>query len=239
MLLRRVAGHVRGQNWTAVGIDFMIVVVGVFIGIQVSNWNEERQENAGRQLYRAQLIGDLEQIEKRANRDVELYAGRVLATSRVLGVLRSSRGAPDDPEQFERDLLTVGRASAPIPRSPTVVELISSGRMGAMAAHELRVQIVRFDQFIQAAERAAEVITDVWMQNTRPLNSRLTLVDRISDDGRELLSSRLEYDLEAMRGDPVLVPSLSAVLRVHLMEVDWRAGIAQQAAELRHRMETP
>jgi hypothetical protein len=42
MLLRRVIEHVREQNWLAVFIDFLIVVVGVFIGIQVANWNEER-----------------------------------------------------------------------------------------------------------------------------------------------------------------------------------------------------
>lgn len=43
MILRRVIEHVRAQNWTAVGIDFVIVVVGVFVGIQVSNWNEDRK----------------------------------------------------------------------------------------------------------------------------------------------------------------------------------------------------
>ena len=42
MLLRRVTHHVRDQNWFAVLIDFAIVVVGVFIGIQVSNWNDTR-----------------------------------------------------------------------------------------------------------------------------------------------------------------------------------------------------
>lgn len=35
MLLRRVISHVRKQEWTAIGIDFVIVVVGVFVGIQV------------------------------------------------------------------------------------------------------------------------------------------------------------------------------------------------------------
>jgi hypothetical protein len=34
------------QNWFAVGLDLGIVVVGVFIGIQVANWNEARRENA-------------------------------------------------------------------------------------------------------------------------------------------------------------------------------------------------
>jgi len=37
MLLRRVIQHFRKQEWTAIGIDFLIVVVGVFMGIQVSN----------------------------------------------------------------------------------------------------------------------------------------------------------------------------------------------------------
>ncbi len=40
MRLRRVTEHVKAQNWFAVGLDFVIVVVGVFIGIQVANWNE-------------------------------------------------------------------------------------------------------------------------------------------------------------------------------------------------------
>lgn len=42
MLLRRITQHVRSQNWFAVGLDFVIVVVGVFLGIQIGNWNEER-----------------------------------------------------------------------------------------------------------------------------------------------------------------------------------------------------
>ena len=44
MLLRRITKHVTDQNWFAVFVDFLIVVVGVFIGIQVANWNAERAE---------------------------------------------------------------------------------------------------------------------------------------------------------------------------------------------------
>jgi len=43
MILRSITKHVRDQNWVAVFLDFLIVVVGVFIGIQVANWNEVRQ----------------------------------------------------------------------------------------------------------------------------------------------------------------------------------------------------
>ena len=55
MILRRITQHVREQNWTAVGIDFVIVVAGVFIGIQVSNWNAARAEDARER----RLLGEL------------------------------------------------------------------------------------------------------------------------------------------------------------------------------------
>lgn len=32
MLFRRISKHVKDQNWIAVGIDFLIVVFGVWIG---------------------------------------------------------------------------------------------------------------------------------------------------------------------------------------------------------------
>ena len=35
MLLRRITDHVKAQNWTAVALDFFIVVIGGFIRIQV------------------------------------------------------------------------------------------------------------------------------------------------------------------------------------------------------------
>lgn len=40
MILRSITQHVKDQNWFAIALDFFIVVFGVFIGIQVSNWNE-------------------------------------------------------------------------------------------------------------------------------------------------------------------------------------------------------
>jgi len=42
VLFRRVKNHVTEENWFAVFIDFMIVVLGVIIGFQITNWNENR-----------------------------------------------------------------------------------------------------------------------------------------------------------------------------------------------------
>ena len=57
MLLRRVMEYVNAQNWFAVGVDFVIVVVGVVIGIEVANWNDVRNNKAG-------LVASLERLDK-------------------------------------------------------------------------------------------------------------------------------------------------------------------------------
>ena len=44
MLMRRAVEQLKHQHWMAIGIDLAIVVLGVFLGIQVSNWNEARIE---------------------------------------------------------------------------------------------------------------------------------------------------------------------------------------------------
>ena len=43
MLLRRFVAHARKQDWMAIAIAFVLLVLGVFLGIQVSNWNTERE----------------------------------------------------------------------------------------------------------------------------------------------------------------------------------------------------
>ena len=59
MLLRSINHHVKTQNWFAVGIDFAIVVIGVYIGIQVSNWNEARSDIQRGEYFAARLLGDM------------------------------------------------------------------------------------------------------------------------------------------------------------------------------------
>ena len=59
MIPRRLYEHVNTHNWFAVVIDLVIVVVGVFIGIQVSNWNSERREQLAARTYIERIREDI------------------------------------------------------------------------------------------------------------------------------------------------------------------------------------
>ena len=59
MILRRVIAHFRKQEWTAIVLDFLIVVVGILLAFQITTWNEARADRQKEARYLGQLIEDL------------------------------------------------------------------------------------------------------------------------------------------------------------------------------------
>src|SRR3954451_83785 len=64
MVIRRFRDHVAEHNWFAVGVDVAVVVLGVFLGMQASNWNEDRLDRRRGDQYRQRLIDDLDANEE-------------------------------------------------------------------------------------------------------------------------------------------------------------------------------
>ena len=136
MILRRVIEHVREQNWTAIAIDFVIVVAGVFVGIQVANWNQALADQRLGRAYAARLMSDLE-IDLASRRELVAYYGAVLdSIERVDALLAVPRS---DPEQL---VVSAYRASEinfnPSARA-TWDEIVSSGDTGLLPRDAARL----------------------------------------------------------------------------------------------------
>ena len=61
MILRRFMKHVTDQNWFAVGLDVLVVIVGIFLGLQVQALYEERDERDREMDYLERFHEDIEQ----------------------------------------------------------------------------------------------------------------------------------------------------------------------------------
>ncbi len=98
MILRRLRANLREQNWTTIAIELLIVIIGVFIGTQVSNWNEQRLERESTRRMLAQLAPELRsQIEFFDSADPYYATARSYA-DQALAVWNGDRNISD--EQF-------------------------------------------------------------------------------------------------------------------------------------------
>jgi hypothetical protein len=55
MIFRRIIQQVREQNWTAIAIEFVLLVLGVFLGLQAQEWANERQARSEERALLASL----------------------------------------------------------------------------------------------------------------------------------------------------------------------------------------
>jgi hypothetical protein len=60
VLIRRIYESVRVKNYSQLALELFVVIVGVFIGIQAANWNDERIDRLRTQSYLAGLRADLD-----------------------------------------------------------------------------------------------------------------------------------------------------------------------------------
>ncbi|MGN6849515.1 MAG: hypothetical protein ACTHJK_08605 [Sphingomicrobium sp.] len=74
MILRKLTANLKTQNWTAVAIDFLIVVLGVFVGVQASNWNQARIDRADTQRLLMRIEPEIDQIITFADGTRDYYA---------------------------------------------------------------------------------------------------------------------------------------------------------------------
>ena len=62
MILRRLTANLRTQNWTAIAVEFVLLVLGVFFGILAANWNLERVEKQATGQLLSQLDTELAEV---------------------------------------------------------------------------------------------------------------------------------------------------------------------------------
>lgn len=78
MVLGRIVAKLREHDWTAVFIEVAIVVAGVFIGLQVSNWNDDRKDSARGDEYLRRLHDEL-LLDAGLLLDISTFWGQVRA----------------------------------------------------------------------------------------------------------------------------------------------------------------
>ncbi len=154
-------------------MEFVILVAGVFLGIQVSNWNQDRLDRAEGREYRQRLVTDLESNQRDLAFRVH-YDGQVLAHARA-ALAALDRSAGDDPGQF---ILDAYQASNHIPqplRQFTYDEALAAGKAERLGDPHLRERIANYYIDVTTMQRLFD--------NTPPY--------------RDLIRSALSFEVQA------------------------------------------
>tara|TARA_R110002096_G_C14624398_1_gene724331 strand:+ start:127 stop:858 length:732 start_codon:yes stop_codon:yes gene_type:complete len=144
MILHKLAGAIRRQDWFQVVIEVLIVIVGIFLGLQVQAWYEEQGERADEARYLVRLHADVE----RTTLVGDMVGGdtnNIKVSLNELSNLLIEGIAVDQFTDAHCQAITFSHVYLnPLVSSPTINELLSSGQILLIENEDLRTAIADY-----------------------------------------------------------------------------------------------
>ncbi|MBI1391937.1 MAG: hypothetical protein GC152_04270 [Alphaproteobacteria bacterium] len=143
MILQRLATSIRKQDWFTVAVETLIVVLGVFLGLQVQQWAQEQGRRQLEASYTSRLHDDvvrLLQTRRPTTQDREMFNDLLISLAPVLfGV--------EDRAITTEECGSVGYTylvSNPTDELAALIELQSSGQLSLFRNKEVSEAVQAF-----------------------------------------------------------------------------------------------
>jgi hypothetical protein len=142
MLLRRITEHVKEQNWFAVVLDFIIVIVGILIAFQITNWNDERNTKVVELATIEQIEIEFTEIRAELVKQIEVRETWVNDLGMLIASLETNTQANDMALRAGLDSATAtGRRPA---SSAAYLQLMANGGLTLLSSDALKQALVRY-----------------------------------------------------------------------------------------------
>lgn len=205
-MLRRMTQALRRQDWTTIAVEFVLLVAGVFVGIQVANWNEERRDRLTEIEYLDRLRQEIASMLPQVRATKATLAER-LGQIKELGTFLTSGEGRDVMD--DRHCVAAGRShiyASTIYYPPTIKELIATGRILLIRNAGVRTAIMSFEQ---SYADLSQLRTDIQIDRRVLARHYPALID----SGLSTDWSGARCDFEAMRKDQAFLNDFTDNMR--------------------------
>ncbi len=155
MLFRRISAHLKRQDWFAVGLDLLIVVVGIYIGLQVNAWNASRQDRVVEREYLERLLFDMEESLEAQLVSKGQFDASIVATDYIAKIQHKGTFDNVDESRLIFGLNSVGWVIPPVTNMGTIRELQSTGNIALIQDVSVRTAIGQFERSFAKVEFSA------------------------------------------------------------------------------------
>lgn len=216
MILRRLADAFRRQDWATVLIEFLIVVAGIFVGLQVNNWNQLRQERGEVEAALEQIATEAELLIARYEENLEWLELQSERNVLILGILDGAPVTPENQATFDAGLREVIRFPPFTLDIQSLEELIGAGHLSLIGDEKISTAII---DYISQRHTQNLVQTRVMalLDSATPIIQQHIGYDfeKSNAPQRGPYILKVHYDLDDLRSDPDIRNAISNVALVH------------------------
>jgi len=215
MLLRTITKHVKEQNWFAVFLDFFIVVVGILIAFQITNWNEARGEANLQSLVEKRLIADFQFIDQELDAAVERMERQMMDVEILRQAIKRGVEGPNEEKSILHALSRGFSYPSFAQRSSTYQELQTSGQLDLISNEKFRVVLSQYDDATQQRRFNLSAIRDGMLPSARSFRDYVKFAPLERDEAGEVqILPVIGYDFNGMASDDAFLANLEDALHL-------------------------
>jgi len=240
MILRRVREHVRTQNWTAVLLDFVIVVAGILIAFQITNWNEKRLQRDREALLVEALRADFRVIDDSLRHGVAYHERAIEGLRIIASALQSGVLNHDERVKFEDGLRYGYLDAASNTASGALLEILASGDLTLLQDPALRAALSDFESHREVALAASSDIRGFVSQYMRSFTAHFDYDfarahPNPGADPRRVrpISAIASYDFESMLEDRAFRESVFQLHELQTLWLNWINRTLERVQDVR------
>ncbi len=154
MILSRFNRHLQSQNWLGVILDFLVVVIGIFVALQAADWNQSRLDRE-EESYQLQFLYE-ELVNKENTFQVEIKERQdILEKSFVASMLLTKDSwQPNQRKIFEQNIFSLFSFWGASFRPVSLRRLIDGGKLDLIKSKPLQNAILQFENaYLEAIEQ--------------------------------------------------------------------------------------
>jgi len=245
MLLRRISEHLRSQNWTGVVLDLAIVILGIFLGLQASQWYQNRQELGLEISILERLREDFTAIAAGAESAIQFHQEQIVVLEGMQKTLRDGKADSEADVLFRTGLSDAMGYHLGPGRSGTYVEILSSGRFRLLRSPELRKALSAYDDSVRKADYLFSVFQQSQRKYETAFNRHFTRgpsksfeVDSLSSGVMYAHGEIVEFDFESMTDDGAFTAAIGRLLEYHINYQFWHSNISRSANRVLKSLES-
>lgn len=209
MILKRIATGIKEQDWFVVIIEIMIVVVGIFIGLQVDDWNEERKQQQLMDGYYDRLLYDMDRTARRGLSEAETATWIKDRIQLVDGMLKGEKSSEEDLRKIRQALpnLALGRQLRFY--LGTITELETTGNMRLIGNDDVKATLIYVKENFLRDQAMVTTIRNDNLPTIQDFNLRYSRP--LPVDGKVV---HPDVDFKALKNDPVFRRQINVLHRL-------------------------
>ncbi len=196
MILKRLATNIKKQDWFSVSLEFAILVLGIYLGLQVSEWQSQREAKKTQQQLMLRLTEDLKNLERQNIKVITSLQRQLENFDKTIEFVKQESAWQADYSTWRKHLQPLMGYPNPVVVLPVYQEIVATAQYNQLEDQQFRSALTSFVHQLEDTNRSNDALTTLYTPAYQ--NLLYHLVDR-QEFPKSLIDATQPRKIQLMR----------------------------------------